>query len=152
MTPQAAPPSAAATKRQAIPAIRGKIASVEKARLVELCPRTRSAPSLHCLRDRHWRRLRYLKLRYGKIVIMADADVDMASIAALLLTLLFHTCVPVRVTPSLRCPRCTASNWTNAEHEFAYSDRADGARRRCRREPRLPNEAAHEKTNQDSLC
>ncbi|SPT54395.1 DNA gyrase subunit B [Actinomyces bovis] len=111
-------------EHQAIMPIRGKILNVEKARL----DRALSSDTIRSLITAFGTGIGedfdLSKLRYGKIVIMADADVDGQHIATLLLTLLFRYMRPLieHGHTYIAMPPLYRLKWSNAEHEFAYSD------------------------------
>ncbi|RRD30166.1 DNA topoisomerase (ATP-hydrolyzing) subunit B [Actinomyces bowdenii] len=111
-------------EHQAIMPIRGKILNVEKARL----DRALSSETIRSLITAFGTGIGedfdLSKLRYGKIVIMADADVDGQHIATLLLTLLFRYMRPLVENGHIyiAMPPLYRLKWSNSEHEFAYSD------------------------------
>ena len=111
-------------RTQAILPIRGKILNVEKARLDKILQNKEVSAIFNVMGTGVQDDFDIDKLRYHKIVLMADADVDGAHIRTLLLTLLFRFMKPLihGGYVYLAQPPLFRLRWTNAPHELAYND------------------------------
>ncbi|KIP51301.1 DNA topoisomerase (ATP-hydrolyzing) subunit B [Leucobacter komagatae] len=109
---------------QAILPLRGKILNVEKARLDRALGNAEVQAMITAFGAGIGEDFDPEKVRYHKIVLMADADVDGQHITTLLLTLLFRYMRPLIDLGYvyLAQPPLYRIKWTNAEHEYVYTD------------------------------
>ena len=110
-------------KFQAILPLWGKMLNVEKARLDRVYGNDKLMPVITALGTGIGEEFDLNKLRYGRVIIMADADVDGSHIRTLLLTFFFrfmrplieHGHVFIAQPPLFRITK-------NKRHYYAYSD------------------------------
>jgi DNA gyrase subunit B len=110
---------------QAILPIRGKILNVEKARIDKVLANQEVQAIISALGTGIHEEFDLDKLRYHKVVLMADADVDGHHINTLLLTLLFRFMKPLIENGFVYMaqPPLYRLRWNKPhEHEFVYSD------------------------------
>ncbi|MFL6070158.1 MAG: toprim domain-containing protein, partial [Actinomycetes bacterium] len=110
---------------QAILPIRGKILNVEKARIDRVLQNNEVQALISALGTGVHEEFDLARLRYHKIVLMADADVDGQHIRTLLLTLLFRFMRPLieEGYVYLAQPPLFKIKWSREEADYAYSDR-----------------------------
>ncbi|MBK5250257.1 MAG: type IIA DNA topoisomerase subunit B [Actinomycetales bacterium] len=114
---------------QALLPIRGKILNVQKASLADMLKNAECASIIQVLGAGSGRTFDLDSVRYGKIVLMTDADVDGAHIRTLLLTLFFRYMRPLvedgrvyAAVPPLHRVEASAQGSRKGEVVYTYSE------------------------------
>ncbi len=117
------------SNRQALLPIRGKILNVQKAGLSDMLKNAECAAIIQVIGAGSGRSFDLDAVRYGKIILMADADVDGAHIRCLLLTLMHRYLAPLleagrvfAAVPPLHRIEIGGRGARSGEVKYAYSD------------------------------
>ena len=109
---------------QAILPLRGKILNTERASLDRMMKSDTIESLITAVGGGYGEDFDISKVRYHKVIIMADADVDGAHIATLNLTLFFRYMRPM-ITAGyvyVAMPPLYRIKWTKGAHDFVYTD------------------------------
>ena len=109
---------------QAILPLRGKILNTERASLDRMMKSDTIESLITAVGGGYGDDFDISKVRYHKVIIMADADVDGAHIATLNLTLFFRYMRPM-ITAGyvyVAMPPLYRLKWTKGAHDFVYTD------------------------------
>ena len=110
---------------QAILPLRGKILNTERASLDRMMKSDTIESLITAIGGGYGEDFDISKVRYHKVIIMADADVDGAHIATLILTLFFRYMRPM-ITAGyvyVAMPPLYRLKWTKGPHDFVYTDK-----------------------------
>ncbi len=109
---------------QAILPLRGKILNTERASIDRMMKSDTIESLITAVGGGYGEDFDLSKVRYHKVIIMADADVDGAHIATLNLTLFFRYMRPM-ITAGyvyVAMPPLYRLKWTKGAHDFVYTD------------------------------
>jgi DNA gyrase subunit B len=114
---------------QALLPIRGKILNVQKASAADMLRNAECAAIIQVIGAGSGRTFDLEAARYGKLILMSDADVDGAHIRTLLLTLIFRTMRPLiddgrvyAAVPPLHRIEVVGAGAKKNEYIYTYSD------------------------------
>ena len=114
---------------QAILPIRGKILNVQKASLSQMLDNAECAAIIQVIGAGSGKSFNIEDVRYGRIILMSDADVDGAHIRCLLLTLIYRYMQPLitdgrvfAAIPPLHRIEVLGSGGKKGEFHYTYSD------------------------------
>lgn len=115
---------------QALLPIRGKILNVQKASITDMLHNAECASIIQVIGAGSGKTFDLDSVRYGKVILMTDADVDGAHIRTLLLTLFFRYMRPLvdagrvyAAVPPLHRIEASGSARKKAEYIYTYSER-----------------------------
>ena len=110
-------------KYQAILSLWGKMLNVEKARIDKIYGNDKLSPVVTALGTGIGEDFDIEKLRYGKVIIMADADVDGMHIRTLLLTFFFRYMRPLITNGNVYIAQPPLFKvWRGKNERYAFSD------------------------------
>ncbi|MCL1897822.1 MAG: type IIA DNA topoisomerase subunit B [Micrococcales bacterium] len=114
---------------QALLPIRGKILNTQKASVTDMLKNAECAAIIQVIGAGSGRTFDLEQARYGKVILMTDADVDGAHIRTLLLTLFFRYMRPMveagrvfAAVPPLHRVQVKAGRGGKTEHIYTYSE------------------------------
>ncbi len=120
---------ARSSEHQALLPIRGKILNTQKASVADVLRNTECASIIQVVGAGSGRSFDLAAARYGKIIFMADADVDGAHIRTLLLTLFFRYMRPLveagrvyAAVPPLHRVEVVGAGKAKNEYVYTYSE------------------------------